>query len=312
MHWARTDGRREGIPEALMPQPAPEAWSGGAEPPALGVNVVGYLRTGIGVGEAARLYVTALEAAGVPVRAEVVDPGLPQPKRTGFGDRRPAVEYPFNLVCVNAFELPGVARQPRRGVLRRQAHDRGVGVGGLDRARALGRGVRARRRDLDLLRVHHQRPRPRFARTGRHAAAAGARAAGRRGRRAAARARRRVHVPVRVRLLLDRAAQEPGRPGRGLHARLRARRRRAARDQDLQRRRQAGVAGAARARRRRPRGHPRDRPLPARRAEGRAARARRRLRLAAPLGGLRAVAGGGDAARQAGRSPPATPATSSS
>ena len=47
-------------------------------------------------------------------------------------------------------------------------------------------------------------------------------------------------------------------------------------------------------------------------AEGRAARARRRLRLAAPLGGLRAVAGGGDAARQAGRSPPATPATSSS
>jgi glycosyltransferase involved in cell wall biosynthesis len=110
VHWARTSGRREGIAEVLAPQPAPEAWSGGGEPPALGVNVAGYLRTGIGVGEAARLYVAALETAGVPVRTEVVDPGLPQPKRTRFDDRRPAVEYPFNLVCVNAFELPGFAR----------------------------------------------------------------------------------------------------------------------------------------------------------------------------------------------------------
>ena len=44
------------------------------------------------------------------MRTEVVDPGLPQPKRTPFDDRRPAIEYPFNLVCVNAFELPGFAR----------------------------------------------------------------------------------------------------------------------------------------------------------------------------------------------------------
>ena len=301
VHWARTDGRREGIPEALTPQPAPEAWSGGGEPPALGVNVAGYLRTGIGVGEAARLYVTALESAGVPVRTEVVDPGLPQPKRTGFEDRRPAVEYPFNLVCVNAFELPGFARRIGAAVLRRQAHDRRVGVGGLDRARRAGTTrSRSSTRSGPTPEYVTSVLAPRLAGAGGHAAAAGARAAGGRGRRAAARARRRVHVPVRVRLLLDRAAQEPGRAGRGLHARLRAGRRRAARDQDLQRRRQAGVAGAARARRRRPRRHPRDRPLPARRAEGRAARARRRLRLAAPLRGLRAVAGGGDAARQAG------------
>src|SRR4029079_7723510 len=47
VHWARTDGRREGIPEVLAGQPAPEAWSGGGEPTALGVNVAGYLRTGI-------------------------------------------------------------------------------------------------------------------------------------------------------------------------------------------------------------------------------------------------------------------------
>jgi glycosyltransferase involved in cell wall biosynthesis len=111
VHWARTDGRREGVPEALAGQPAPEAWSGGGEPPGLGVNVAGFLRSGLGVGEAARLYVAALETAGVPVRAEVVDPGLPQPKRTAFEDRRPAVEYDFNLVCVNASELPGFARR---------------------------------------------------------------------------------------------------------------------------------------------------------------------------------------------------------
>ena len=178
VHWARTDGRREGIPEALMPQPAPEAWSGGGEPPALGVNVVGYLRTGIGVGEAARLYVAALEAAGVPVRAEIVDPGLPQPKRTAFDDRRPAVEYPFNLVCVNAFELPGVARRLGAEFF---ADKRTIGVWAWEASTvppALGRGVRARRRDLDLLGVHHQRARARLARAGGDAAAAGARAAG--------------------------------------------------------------------------------------------------------------------------------------
>ena len=45
--------------------------------------------------------------------------------------------------------------------------------------------------------------------------------------------------------------------------------------------------------------HVLDRFLPVER-EGRAARARRRLRLAAPLRGLRALAGRGDAARQAG------------
>src|SRR5215207_175018 len=95
VHWAQTSGRAEGMHEALIPQAPPEAWSGGGETPGLGVNVAGYLRTGIGVGEAARLYVAALETAGVPVRTEAVDPGLPHPKRTTFADRRPAVEYPF-------------------------------------------------------------------------------------------------------------------------------------------------------------------------------------------------------------------------
>jgi glycosyltransferase involved in cell wall biosynthesis len=109
VQWARTTGRADGIPDVLLPLPAPES-APPQGPPPLGVNVAGYLRTGLGVGEAARLYVAALEAAQVPVRTETADPGLPKPKRTGFQDRRPAVEYPFNLVCVNAFELPTFAR----------------------------------------------------------------------------------------------------------------------------------------------------------------------------------------------------------
>jgi glycosyltransferase involved in cell wall biosynthesis len=110
VRWARTEGRAAGIPEVLLPFPAPESPLPDGPPP-LGVNVAGYLRTGLGVGEAARLYVAALEAAQVPVRTETADPDLPQAKRTGFQDRRPAVEYPVNLVCVNPFELPDFARR---------------------------------------------------------------------------------------------------------------------------------------------------------------------------------------------------------
>ena len=84
VHWARTTGRADGIPGVLLPLPAPESAPAAGEPPPLGVNVAGYLRTGLGVGEAARLYVAALEAAQVPVRTETADPGLPKPKRDGL------------------------------------------------------------------------------------------------------------------------------------------------------------------------------------------------------------------------------------
>ena len=82
----------------------------------LGVNAVGYLRGGLGLGQAARLYVQALDAAGVPVRTTTVDVDLPAV--VGTDRRRPLVktmdfadlhvegELQFNLVCVNAHELP--------------------------------------------------------------------------------------------------------------------------------------------------------------------------------------------------------------
>lgn len=78
---------------------------------AIGVDVAGFLRGGLGLGEAARRYVTALEAAEVPVRTTTVDVFLPEDQQ----DRRKTAEFedlgtdhdvPFNLVCVNAPELP--------------------------------------------------------------------------------------------------------------------------------------------------------------------------------------------------------------
>src|SRR3954447_4327403 len=78
----------------------------------LGVNVAGFLRGGLGLGQAARLYVAALREAGVPVRTVTVDPRMPDvpgavAESTEFTDLTTTDEPPFNLVCVNAPELPG-------------------------------------------------------------------------------------------------------------------------------------------------------------------------------------------------------------
>jgi glycosyltransferase involved in cell wall biosynthesis/SAM-dependent methyltransferase len=77
----------------------------------LGVDVAGFLRGGLGLGQAARLYVAALQGAGVPVRTTTIDPRMPdvvgaQPKTTEFADLHLDEDLPFNLVCVNAPELP--------------------------------------------------------------------------------------------------------------------------------------------------------------------------------------------------------------
>ncbi len=82
----------------------------------IGVDVAGYLRGGLGLGQAARLYVAALQAGGVPVRTTTVDLRMPEVhsddgtraevKTTDFADLEHEGELPFNLVCVNAPELP--------------------------------------------------------------------------------------------------------------------------------------------------------------------------------------------------------------
>jgi glycosyltransferase involved in cell wall biosynthesis/SAM-dependent methyltransferase len=77
-------------------------------PPA--VEVAGFLKSGLGLGEAARLYVDALRAADVPVHTTTVDLKLPtvdaaQQKTADFEDLEQAGERPISLICVNPPEL---------------------------------------------------------------------------------------------------------------------------------------------------------------------------------------------------------------
>src|SRR3954468_17046275 len=77
----------------------------------LGVNVAGFLRGGLGLGEAARLYVAALRSAGVPVQTTSVAAPLPElpaavRKEADFDELTRSVDPRFNVVCVNAPELP--------------------------------------------------------------------------------------------------------------------------------------------------------------------------------------------------------------
>ncbi len=80
--------------------------------PRWGVNVVGYFRSELGVGEAARQVVGALETVGMPL--------LPLHGRTIPLNRQghsfdyldyTAARYPVNLICMNADALPEFAQQ---------------------------------------------------------------------------------------------------------------------------------------------------------------------------------------------------------
>jgi glycosyltransferase involved in cell wall biosynthesis/SAM-dependent methyltransferase len=77
----------------------------------LACNVAGFLRGGLGLGEAARLYVGALRMAGVPVQTTSVAVPLPESpdgmrKVAEFDELTASVDPRFNVVCVNAPELP--------------------------------------------------------------------------------------------------------------------------------------------------------------------------------------------------------------
>jgi SAM-dependent methyltransferase len=126
--WCRVYGRKQlDMPDELIPgthddaaAPAPEAPSrSSAAPPELirpfGVNVAGYLRSELGIGEVARQVIGALDASGVPV----MPVGLVAPNsRQGHGyvagghERNP---FPINLVCVNADGLPAFVEEAGEG-----------------------------------------------------------------------------------------------------------------------------------------------------------------------------------------------------
>ncbi|MDQ3880665.1 MAG: glycosyltransferase, partial [Chloroflexota bacterium] len=115
--WIRANGRKElSLPDALIPTPArelPEAEARAKAQARLdpwGVNVAGYLRSELGVGEAARMAIAALDAAGVPVLPihGAFTPRSRQGHDYAHVDTGSAA-FPVNLVCVNADMLPGFA-----------------------------------------------------------------------------------------------------------------------------------------------------------------------------------------------------------
>ncbi len=117
--WAREVGRHElGLPPRLLPAPlAKPAVADSPAPPVpasapWGVNVIGYFRAELGVGEAARQATRALDAAGVPL-LPLHGETIPQ-SRQGHSfahlELRDA-RYPVNLICMNADVLPELAQQ---------------------------------------------------------------------------------------------------------------------------------------------------------------------------------------------------------
>jgi glycosyltransferase involved in cell wall biosynthesis/SAM-dependent methyltransferase len=112
--WAQVHGIHEvPIPPALLPRRQDE--TNGSRLPAAresepaGVNVAGYLRAELGVGEVARQVIAALDTQRVPV----VPVGLQAlNSRSGhdFGaERQLAAPFDVNLICVNADGLPAFA-----------------------------------------------------------------------------------------------------------------------------------------------------------------------------------------------------------
>jgi glycosyltransferase involved in cell wall biosynthesis/SAM-dependent methyltransferase len=109
--WVLAHGQEEeSIPLELLPEPPVPARRSIRPTPDLleGVNVAGYLRAEVGVGEAARHVVSAIERAGIPF-AIVNYEQTPSRQAHPFGHRDSAPRHDVNLICVNADRLPEFA-----------------------------------------------------------------------------------------------------------------------------------------------------------------------------------------------------------
>jgi glycosyltransferase involved in cell wall biosynthesis len=118
--WLWEWGRQEmGVPQRFVP-PNPAGDEGDAALPP--IHVVGFMKGTLGLGAAARLYVEAINAADLEVSTETVAPPTPEDEdddgpagpysEVDFTDRvRPDSDGAVDIVCVNADELPVIARQ---------------------------------------------------------------------------------------------------------------------------------------------------------------------------------------------------------
>lgn len=113
--WVARWGRFENqIPDALVPKRtrssrrAAGVGQGNLDP---GVNVAGYFRAEVGVGEAGRSVLRAVEAAGIPHRTVLHDVTLSRQEHPFTESELSRPTFDTNLICVNADAMPEFARQ---------------------------------------------------------------------------------------------------------------------------------------------------------------------------------------------------------
>jgi glycosyltransferase involved in cell wall biosynthesis/SAM-dependent methyltransferase len=128
LSWVRETGMEEArIPEAFRPAagdaPGPGAPRPSDGPLRPGVNLVGYFRAELGVGEAARQFVAAAERVGLAYATLTLEDTVSR-QDNAFNDWCGETPYDFNIVCVNADMLPGCARK-----LGREFFDRRYTIG---------------------------------------------------------------------------------------------------------------------------------------------------------------------------------------
>lgn len=113
VHWLDVTAYDTGINAEFLPHAPRPAGPPREQVPRVqvepGINVVGYLSSSRGVGEAARQMLAALEAGGVPT-ARIDTPAVPEEISPAL-EKLKGTDYPYdtNLICVNADMLPAVA-----------------------------------------------------------------------------------------------------------------------------------------------------------------------------------------------------------
>lgn len=113
VHWLDVTAYDTGIVADFLPHAPRPAGPPREQVPQVqvepGINVVGYLSSSRGVGEAARQVLAALEAGGVPT-ARIDTPAAPEEIPAALeGLKNSDYPYDTNLICVNADMLPAVA-----------------------------------------------------------------------------------------------------------------------------------------------------------------------------------------------------------
>jgi glycosyltransferase involved in cell wall biosynthesis/SAM-dependent methyltransferase len=120
LDWVAIDGRSDPpIPSVFLPDPKRLSTSAAIETVAVrgeGVNVVGYVHAELGVGEAARLLLNSISAAGIP--HSVVPYSTQWSRQRAEFDASNANDpiYDVNLICINADQLPAFTESAGRRI----------------------------------------------------------------------------------------------------------------------------------------------------------------------------------------------------